>query len=61
MASEQGSKLASNVKEQESDGMSEAGIGENRVSSNAEVRAYVCSPVDSGSPSKVPIHPRNDL
>jgi hypothetical protein len=61
MASSQGSKSASNVREQESDGTREEGIGEKRVSSKADVSAYVCNPVVSGSGSNVPIQPRNDL
>ena len=40
---------------------SDEGMGEKRVSSKAEVRAYVCRPLSRGSPSKVPIHPRSDL
>ncbi len=41
--------------------MSDDGMGENRVSSKADVRAYVCRPLSSGRPSKVPIQPRRDL
>lgn len=61
MASEHGSKSASSVSEQESAGSSEDGMGEKRVSSNAEVSAYVCKPLSSGSPSNVPMQPRRDL
>jgi hypothetical protein len=46
---------------QESDGNSADGIGENRVSSKAEVKAYEERPEASGSASNVPIHPRSDL
>ena len=61
MASEQGSKLASSASEHDKDGTREDGMGEKRVSSNAELRAYVFSPEESGRPSKVPMHPRRDL
>lgn len=36
-------------------------MGLNRVSSNAEVRAYVDRPVAKGKESKVPMQPRSDL
>ena len=61
MASEHGAKSASNVSEHDKAGSSDAEMGEKRVSSKAEVRAYVCRPLSSGSPSKVPMHPRSDL
>lgn len=55
------SKSANSVREHESLGRRSAGIGENRVSSNADVRAYVSRPFSSGNGSNVPMHPRNDL
>lgn len=61
IASLQGSKLARSVKEQESEEMMEGGIGEKRVSSSAEVSAYVERPVERGRGSKVPMQPRRDL
>jgi len=61
MASLQGSKSASRVNEQESAGSKEAGMGENRVSSKADVREYVARPDASGIPSKVPMQPLSDL
>lgn len=42
-------------------GTSEAGMGEKRVSSNADVNAYVFKPVESGKASNVPMQPRKDL
>ena len=56
-----GSKSASNVKLQERLGSRVAGMGEKRVSSSAEVRAYVERPVDRGRASKVPMQPRRLL
>lgn len=46
---------------QESPGNNEDGIGENRVSSKAEFKAYVERPDARGSASNVPMHPRSDL
>ena len=46
---------------QERLGRRDAWMGEKRVSSKAEVRAYVCRPVERGRASKVPMQPRSVL
>ena len=61
MASAEGSKSANSVKLHDKLDISDCGIGENLVSSNADVRAYVDRPVDRGSASNVPIQPRRLL
>lgn len=55
------SKSARRVREHDRLGTICCGIGEKRVSSYADVRAYVSRPFSSGRGSNVPMQPRNDL
>lgn len=61
IASSVGSKSARSVRLHDRLGRSVGGIGAKRVSSKAEVRAYVDRPVARGRASKVPMQPRKLL